>query len=276
MCRVLKVSRSGYYEWRDRSESRRSWSNGRLLEKIKKVHEESRETYGVDRVHGQLIADGETCGRNRVARLMKDSNIRSKRMKKYRATTDSKHNHPVAENLLDRDFTVEAPDEVWVSDITYIPTGEGWLYLAALKDLFQKKIVGWSMGERITKELTVSALEMAIDRRRPPVGLIHHSDRGSQYASGDYQKKLQEHGMRCSMSKKGDPWDNAPMESFFGTLKTELVHHRKYRSRAEARAEIFEYIEVFYNRIRLQSALGMKSPTAYEAAYYAQVAQRAA
>jgi putative transposase len=276
MCRVLKVSRSGYYEWRGRPKSRRASANEKLVEKIEKVHKESRDTYGVDRVHGQLIADGEICSRNRVARLMKDSGIRSKRRKKFVATTDSKHNHPVAENLLDRDFTVEAPDEVWVSDITYIPTEEGWLYLAAVKDLFQKKIVGWSMGERITKELTISALEMAISRRRPSEGLIHHSDRGSQYASGDYQKKLQEHGMRCSMSKKGDPWDNAPMESFFGTLKTELVHHRKYRSRAEARAEIFEYIEVFYNRIRLQSALGMKSPAAYEAEYYAQAAQSAA
>lgn len=276
MCRVLKVSRSGYYEWRSRPQSRRASANDVLLEKIKKVHKDSRDTYGVDRVHGQLIADGEYCGRNRVARLMKDSDIRSKRRKKFVATTDSKHNHPVAENLLDRDFTVEAPDEVWVSDITYIPTEEGWLYLAAVKDLFHKKIVGWSMGERITKELTISALEMAISRRRPSEGLIHHSDRGSQYASRDYQKKLQEHGMRCSMSKKGDPWDNAPMESFFGTLKTELVHHRKYRSRTEARAEIFEYIEVFYNRIRLQSGLGMKTPAAYEAEYYAQAEQNAA
>jgi len=227
-------------------------------------------------VHGQLIAEGESCNKKRVARLMKGAEIRSKRRKKYKATTDSKHNHPVAENLLDRDFSVETPDQVWVSDITYIPTEEGWLYLAAVKDLFQKKIVGWSMGERITKELAISALEMAISRRQPPAGLIHHSDRGSQYASGDYQQKLSDHGMLCSMSKKGDPWDNAPMESFFGTLKMELVHHRKYQSRAEARADIFEYIEVFYNRIRLQTALGMKSPEAYEAAYCARVVQTAA
>ena len=276
MCRVLRISRSGYYGWRDRPESSRASANRELLEKIKTAHKDSRETYGVDRILGQLKSDGETCGRNRVARLMKDSNIRSKRRKKYKATTDSKHNHPVAENLLDRDFTVERPDQVWVSDITYIPTEEGWLYLAAVKDLFQKKIVGWSMGERITKELAIGALEMAINRRRPESGLIHHSDRGSQYASGDYQQKLSDYGMQCSMSKKGEPWDNAPMESFFGTLKTELVHHRKYQSRAEAKAEIFEYIEVFYNRKRLQSGLGMKSPEAYEAAYYAQAVQTAA
>jgi transposase InsO family protein len=276
MCRVLKVSRSGYYEWKDRPESARASANKRLLERIKTVHKESRETYGVARVHGQLIAEGESCDRKRVARLMKDSNIRSKRRKKYKATTDSKHNHPVAENLLDRNFSVDAPDRVWVSDITYIPTEEGWLYLAAVKDLFQKKIVGWSMSAWITKELAIGALEMAISHRQPQAGLIHHSDRGSQYASGDYQKKLLEHGMLCSMSKKGDPWDNAPMESFFGTLKMELVHHRKYQSRAEAKADIFEYIEVFYNRIRLQTALGMKSPEAYEAAYCAQAAQTAA
>lgn len=276
MCRVLQVSRSGYYEWRDRPESKRASANKALLDTIKKVHKDSRETYGVDRIYGQLISDGESCGRNRVARLMKDASIRSKRIKKYKATTDSKHNHPVAKNLLDRNFSVERPDQVWVNDITYIPTEEGWLYLSAVKDLFQKKIVGWSMGERTTKELAVSALEMAISRRQPPAGLIHHSDRGSQYASGDYQKKLLEHGILCSMSKKGDPWDNAPMESFFGTLKTELVHHRKYQSREEARADIFEYIEVFYNRIRLQSALGMKSPEAYEAAYNAQFAVAAA
>ena len=276
MCRVLKVSRSGYYEWKDRPESARASANKRLLERIKTVHKDSRETYGVDRVHGQLIAEGASCNRKRVAKLMKDAAIRSKRRKKYKATTDSKHNHPVAANILNRDFTVDAPNQVWLSDITYIPTEEGWLYLAAVKDLFQKKIVGWSMGERITKELAISALEMAISRRHPQAGLVHHSDRGSQYASGDYQQKLLDHGILCSMSKKGDPWDNAPMESFFGTLKMELVHHRTYQSRAEARADIFEYIEVFYNRIRLQTALGMKSPEAYEAAYCAQAAQTAA
>ena len=276
MCRVLKASRSGYYEWRSRTESARDLKNRQLLQKIKKAHKDSKETYGVDRVHGALKADGETCGRNRVARLMRESDIRSKRSKKYKATTDSKHNHPVAENLLDRKFEVERPDQVWVSDITYIPTEEGWLYLSAVKDLFQKKIVGWSMGERITKELAINELEMAISRRQPQAGLLHHSDRGSQYASGDYRKKLSEHEMLCSMSKKGDPWDNAPMESFFGTLKTELIHHKKYQSRTEARADIFEYIEVFYNRIRLQSGLGMKSPEAYEVAYQAQAVQTAA
>jgi len=276
MCRVLRASRSGYYEWRNRPESPRTKENRRLLKRIKTVHEQSRKTYGVQRVHGQLIALGETCGKNRVARLMKDADIQSKRRKKYKATTDSKHNHPVAQNLLSRDFQVDAPDRVWVSDITYIPTDEGWLYLATVMDLFHKKIVGWSMSERITKELAVSALQMAVERRRPQKGLIHHSDRGSQYASGEYQKKLSEHEMLCSMSRKGDPWDNAPMESFFGTLKTELVHDRRYRSRVEARGDIFEYIEVFYNRIRLHSTLGMKSPEAYEVAHYAQAIGTAA
>jgi len=275
MCKVLKVSRSGYYEWQDRPKSARATANRKLLEKIKAVHKESRQTYGVERIHGQLIADGEICGRNRVARLMRCVGIQSKRRKKYKATTDSKHNHPVVENLLDRNFVVERPDQVWLSDITYVSTEEGWLYLAAVKDLFQKKIVGWSMGERITKELAISALEMAVNRRQPESGLIHHSDRGSQYASREYQQKLRDHGIQCSMSKKGDPWDNAPMESFFATLKTELVHHRKYRSRDEARAEIFEYIEVFYNRIRLQPGLGMKSPEAYEAEYHAETGQAA-
>lgn len=250
-------------------------ANRKLLEKIKAVHKESRETYGIDRIHGQLIVHGETCGRNRIARLMKCAGIQSKRRKKFKATTDSKHNHRVAKNLLDRNFVVERPNQVWTSDITYISTEEGWLYLAAVKDLYQKKIVGWSMGERITKELAVSALEMAVSRRHPEPGLIHHSDRGSQYASREYQRKLSDYGIQCSMSKKGDPWDNAPMESFFATLKTELIHHRKYRNRAEARADIFEYIEVFYNRIRLQSALGMKSPESYEAEYHAIVGQAA-
>lgn len=276
MCRVLRASRSGYYEWRNRPESPRTKENRRLLKRIRTVHEQSRKTYGVQRVYGQLIALGETCGKNRVARLMKDADIQSKRRKKYKATTDSKHNHPVAQNLLGRDFQVDAPDRVWVSDITYIPTDEGWLYLATVMDLFHKKIVGWSMSERITKEVAVSALQMAIERRRPQKGLIHHSDRGSQYASGEYQKKLSEHEMLCSMSRKGDPWDNAPMESFFGTLKTELVHDRRYRSRVEARGDIFEYIEVFYNRIRLHSTLGMKSPEAYEVAHYAQAIRTAA
>jgi putative transposase len=276
MCRVLLVSRGGYYDWVSRPECERARANRELLDKIKTIHKDSRETYGVDRVLGQLRADGELCGRNRVAQLMRNASIRSKRVKKHKATTDSKHNRSVAENLLCEGFVAERPDQVWASDITYIPTEEGWLYLAAVKDLFHKKIVGWSMGDRITKELVIDAFDMAMSRRRPPPGLIHHSDRGSQYASGEYQKRLADHGILCSMSKKGDPWDNAWIESFFGTLKTELVHHRRYRSRAEAKADIFEYIEVFYNRTRLQSVLGMKSPEAYEAAYWVRIGQTAA
>ena len=211
-------------------------------------------------MHGQLMAEGERCGRGRVERLMAANGIRAKQKRKFVATTDSKHNLPVAENILRREFTVEEPDKVWVSDITYIPTDEGWLYLAGVLDLCSKTAVGWSMRESLERELVIDALTMAYRRRRPGEGLIHHSDRGSQYASEDYRKLLDSYGMQTSMSRKGDCWDNAPMESFFGTLKKELVHHRRYRTREEARREIFEYIEVFYNRERLHSSLGYLSP----------------
>jgi len=276
MCRVMKVSKSGYYEWRNRPESTRAKHNKRLLKRIETVHKASRKTYGVRRVHGQLIADGESCGRNRVARIMREFGIRSKRIKKFRVTTNSKHSYPVAENLVRRDFAVRGPNRIWASDITYIPTGEGWLYLATVMDLCTRKIVGWSMDKTMTTNLVVEALKMAIGRQRPAEGLIHHSDRGSQYASHEYQNKLKDNGMTCSMSRKGDPWDNAPAESFYSTLKTELVHDMKYQTRKEAKKGIFEYIEVFYNRMRLHSALGNKSPDAYEAEYWKQQAVIAA
>lgn len=264
MCRVLTVSRSGYYTWRMRPESERAKENRRLALRIKAVHKKSRENYGSPRIHEALKAEGETCGRKRVERLMAENGIRAKQKRKFVATTDSKHDLPVAENILDREFTVEEPNRVWTSDITYIPTEEGWLYLAGVLDLCSKAAVGWSMSESLDRGLVIDALTMAYRRRRPGEGLLHHSDRGSQYASEDYRNLLGEYGMQMSMSRKGDCWDNAPMESFFGTLKKELVHHRKYRTREEARRDIFEYIEVFYNRERLHSSLGYLSPADYE------------
>lgn len=260
------MSRSGYYAWQDRPESERAKDNRRLLERIRAIHRRSRKTYGSPRIHRQLIMDGEVCGRGRVERLMARNGIRAKQKRKFVATTDSKHNHPVADNMLGRQFAVSRPDRVWVSDITYIPTEEGWLYMAGVLDLCSKRAVGWSMSDSLDRDLVTDALAMAYVRRKPAEGLIHHSDRGSQYASEDYRKLLCDYGMRASMSRKGNCWDNAPMESFFGTLKRELVHHRKYRTREEARRDIFEYIEVFYNRERLHSSLGYVSPSHFEAA----------
>ncbi len=264
MCRVLKVSRSGYYAWRGRPESERDMENRRLVDRIRMVHKKSRKTYGSPRVHSQLVLDGERCSRGRVARLMSANGIRTRGRRKFVATTDSKHDLPVAENVLGRDFSVAEPDRVWVSDITYIPTDEGWLYLAGVVDLCSRTAVGWSMSEGLERQLVMDALKMAYLRRRPCKGLIHHSDRGSQYASADYRQLLSDYGMQMSMSRKGDCWDNAVMESFFGTLKKELVHHRRYRTREEARREIFEFIEIFYNRQRLHSSLGYLPPAEYE------------
>lgn len=198
--------------------------------------------------------------------MMRLAGLRPKTKCKFKPTTDSKHNLPVAANLLDRDFTPAGPNQAWVSEITYVWSGEGWLYLAVVIDLFNRGVVGWSMSERIKRDLVIDALSLAVGRRSPGVGLVHHSDRGSQYASHDYEKLLAKHGMLCSMSKKGDCWDNAVAESFFGSLKTERIHHQSYRTREEARRDIFEYIEVFYNRIRLHSTLGYLSPAQFEAA----------
>ena len=264
MCRVLGVSSSGYYAYRTRPASGRSLENRRLLNRIRAVHEKSRRTYGSPRVHGQLVAEGESCSRGRVERLMSANGIRAKQQRKFVMTTDSKHDLPVAENVLGREFSVDEPNRVWSSDITYIPTDEGWLYLAGVLDLCSRTAVGWSMSDSLERTLVVDALRMAYRRRRPGKGLIHHSDRGSQYASEHYRNLLKDYGMQMSMSRKGDCWDNAPMESFFGTLKKELVHHRKFRTRAEARRDIFDYIEVFYNRERLHSSLGYLSPLNYE------------
>jgi len=264
MCRVLRASPSGYHEWLGRKKSQHEAENARLVDRIKEIFEESDKTYGSRRVHRQLRLEGETCSKRRVARLMRVNGLRPKTRRKFKATTDSKHDLPVAENLLDRHFVCDGPNRVWVSDITYIWTLEGWLYLAVVIDLFNRAVVGWSMSERIDRVLVLDALSMATGRRQPGCGLIHHSDRGSQYASYDYQDALKSRGMLCSMSRKGNCWDNAVAESFFGSLKTERVYHRRYRTRDEARRDIFEYVEVFYNRVRLHSTLGYLSPAQFE------------
>jgi len=268
MCQVLDVSRSGYYAWAHRPESARRRENRHLRAKIRVIHEESRRTYGSPRIFRALRAAGESCGRHRVARLMREDDLKAKVRKRFKATTDSKHKFPVAPNLLQRDFAPAAPNQTWVSDITYIWTGEGWLYLAVTLDLFNRAVVGWSMGRRIDRHLVLDALVMAIKRRCPGPGLIHHSDRGSQYASDDFQALLAKHSIRCSMSRKGNCWDNAPAESFFGTLKQELVFHQRYHTRQQARQNLFDYIERFYNRRRLHSKLGYLSPAQFEEAYF--------
>ena len=265
-CEVLEVSRSGYYAWRDRPASARERRREELTRKVKAAHQENRGVYGSPRVSRVLKAQGEAACENTVAKVMRESGIRAKTRRKFvPRTTDSSHERPVAENVLARDFAAELPDRKWAADITYVPTGEGWLYLAAVLDLCSRKVVGWSMAEHMRTGLVSDALKMAVARRRPGEGLLHHSDRGSQYASDDYRHLLQSHGIDCSMSGKGDCWDNAVMESFFGTLKTELVNHEHYETREQARASIFEYIEVFYNRRRLHSSLGYVSPEQFEA-----------
>lgn len=265
-CDVLEVSRSGYYAWRERPDSARAKRRRELAGKVKAVHEQNRRVYGSPRVCAALRATGERVCENTVAKVMREQQIRAKSRKKFvPRTTDSRHDRPVAENVLGRQFEVRTPDRKWAVDITYVPTAEGWLYLAGVIDLCSRKVVGWSMADHMRTELVSDALGMALARRRPDEGLLHHSDRGVQYASEDYQHLLQSHGIECSMSGKGDCWDNAVMESFWGTLKTELVNHERYQTRAQARASLFEYIEVFYNRVRLHSSLGYLSPEQFEA-----------
>jgi transposase InsO family protein len=268
MCQLLEVSRSGYYAWSARQDCqpcRRDQRRAELIEKILVVHAQSRETYGSPRVYQELKALGEEVCQNTVAKLMKEQGVRSIVRRRFRVrTTDSAHAHPTAPNLLERCFERELPNQAWCADITYIPTGEGWLYLSAVIDLCSRKIVGWSMADHLRAELCQDALGMALTQRRPEAGLLHHSDRGVQYACGDYRRMLEEKGLECSMSRRGDCWDNAVMESFFKTLKTELVYHRKFATRAEATGAIFEYIEVFYNRKRRHSSLGYVSPEEYE------------
>jgi transposase InsO family protein len=262
MCSVLTISASGYYAWRSRPESARARANRALVEDIRRVHANSRRRYGSPRVHASLGAEGKRVGRNRVARLMRTHGIQAHRRRPFRKTTDSNHAFPPAPNLLARQFaSAVAPNQVWLADMTYIATGEGWLYLAVVLDLFSRKVVGWAMSETMPQELTLSALHMAITNRRPSPGLLHHSDRGSQYAAHEYRRVLDQHGMSCSMSRKGDCWDNAPMESFFGSLKTELDSDGPFETRQAARSVLFGFIEGFYNRQRLHSAIGYVTPT---------------
>jgi putative transposase len=269
MCEVLKVSRSGYYAWLRRPESNKSKKDRELLEKIQEIHKGSRESYGSPRIREALKQKGVKVGRRRVMRLMKEEGIEGKGKKKYKATTSSKHNLPVAENVLQRDFKARGPDQKWVADITYIPTCEGWLYLAIIIDLYSRKVVGWSMSANMKIELVSTALEAALGQRVPDnMGLIFHSDRGSQYASKDYKKILEKEGIKASMSRKGNCWDNAVAESFFGTLKTELVRDANFRTREVARTTIAEWIEAFYNRQRIHSSIGNCTPVAFEENYW--------
>lgn len=265
MCRVLAVSRSGYYAWRKRPVSARKMANDKVRAQIKTIFQNSRQTYGSPRIQAELQDNGLKCGQNRVARLMREEKLWAKQKRKFKvSTTDSNHDYPVAPNLLAQDFQASRPNEKWLSDITYIPTKEGWLYLAAVMDLYSRRIVGWAMDHTLERWLPLAALHMALDTRQPTPGLLHHSDRGSQYASQDYQELLTNHQLQVSMSRTGNCYDNAPIESFFATLKTELVHHRHFVTRAEAKTDIFEYIELFYNRSRRHSALDYLSPVAFE------------
>lgn len=270
LCEALEVSASGFAAWKRGGRVTRWLADAQLLVLIRAIFAESDGNYGSPRVFREIKARGLPASRERVARLMNENGIRAKHKRRYQATTDSKHNLPVAPNLLDQNFEASAPDQTWATDITYVPTGEGWLYLAVVLDLYTRMVVGWSMQERMTRELVIDALRMAWFRRCPKPGLIHHSDRGSQYCSHDYRAVLQEYGMLASMSRKGNCWDNAVTESFFGSLKNERVHHRRYATRAQAKQDLFEYIEAFYNRRRRHSALGYTSPAAYHAAWIAQ------
>lgn len=266
MCRALRVSRSGFYAWSQRPMSLRGKRREELAAKIRGVHLQNRQVYGSPRVCKALAASGEKVCENTVARIMRQQRIRARIKRKYLPrTTDSRHGHRPAINRLDRQFTARRPNRKWVADITYVPTDQGWLYLAAVLDLYSRRIVGWSMADHMKMELTGDALQMAIEQRQPDPGLMHHSDRGVQYACDDYQHLLKKNGLECSMSSKGNCYDNAAMESFWATLKTELVHQTNYASREEAKRSIFEYIEVFYNRVRLHSTLGYVSPEQFEA-----------
>jgi putative transposase len=266
-CQALGVSTAGYYAWCSRPTSDQQQRRDRLVAQMRVIHETVQHRYGSPRMHAELVDRGHDCCVNTVARIMREAGIAAKTKRKFRHTTDSNHSHPVAENLLDRQFDPHARNESWVADITFIPTREGWLYLAVVEDLFSRRVVGWSMDDSMTSRLVVDALGMAVVRRLPGSSLVAHSDRGSQYASEHYQRLLSQEGITCSMSRRGNCWDNAPMESFFATLKKELVHDEDYATREEARASIFEYIETFYNPVRRHSTLGYLSPVNYEAAH---------
>lgn len=264
LCRVIGISKSGYYAWRHRPPNRRSEENRRLTQQIQIAFDQNRRNYGSPRIYTELRDEGILCSENRVARLMRKAGIRVEPVRRFRATTDSAHSVPVAQNYLGRQFTAEAANTKWASDITYLWTTEGWLYLAVVIDLFSRQVVGWSLQATLHKELVLDALEMAVQGRKPDAGLLHHSDRGSQYASLAFQESLMRAGAACSMSRKGDCWDNAVAESFFSTLKRELVSRENFGTRTEARLAVFEWIEVWYNRKRRHWALGYLSPEAFE------------
>jgi putative transposase len=267
--RIMNVSASGYYAWVDRPLSKRAQEEIRLELEIRAAHKRTRQTYGPERLQHDLAEHGIRVGICRIKRIRKKLGLRCKQKRKFKVTTDSKHTLPVADNLLGQQFKVYEPNTVWVSDITYVPTDEGWLYLAGHKDLFNGEVVGYAMGERLTRNLVSQSLFRAVAAKCPAKGLIHHSDRGSQYCSYEYSRVLHQYGLQASMSGKGNYFDNAPMESFWGTLKQELIHHRHYRTRQEAMEDITEYIEIFYNRQRLQARLGYLSPATYAQKYYA-------
>jgi putative transposase len=265
LCDVLGVSPAGYYAWRARPESRRSVANRALVDDIKRVHCDTGGRYGSPRIHAELRAQGRGASRGRIERLMRRQGIRAIMARPRRVrTTNSRHDFPIAPNLIERNFSAAAPNQIWLADITYIETDQGWLYLATVMDLYSRKIVGWAMADHLRADLPLTALRMAISTQQPGAGLIHHSDRGVQYASADYRTLMQSAGFRASMSRKADCYDNAPMESFFHTLKTELVHPRHYATRTEATRDIFAYIEGFYNRTRRHSAIGYISPIEME------------
>ena len=266
LCTQLGISRSGYSAWKERPESKREQADRELAEQVVAVHQHSRGTYGSPRVHAELRARGRKVSRKRVARLMSQQGLAARRRRRFVRTTDSRHGKPVAENLLNRDFSPQQPDCSWVTDITYIWTRQGWLYLAVILDLYSRRVVGWAMSERIDRHLALNALDMALQGRQPPHGLLHPSDRGSQYASEDSQQLLEARGIQCSMSRKGNCWDNAVAESFFSSLKMERVYEADFATHEQARAAIFEYIEVFYNRKRRHSSLGYVSPVDFELA----------
>ncbi len=256
----MEVNRSGFYKWLKQGKSATELEDERLIVSVKKIHKKKHETYGKRRMARELSKEGKKVGRRRARSLMRKAGVKAKQKRKFKSTTDSKHSLPVAPNLLNQDFVVSGPNQVYVGDITYIKTLEGWLYLAVVIDLFNREVVGWAMNKRMKKSLVIRAMRMAINHRRPGPGAIFHSDRGSQYCSKAFQKFLKVHGMRSSMSKKGCCYDNAVAESFFGSLKTELVFHRRYKTRLEARTDIVEYIEMFYNSTRMHSFLGYMSP----------------
>ena len=264
MCEALEVSKSGYFAWRDGREAPRRSRDRALSVHIQAIHQQSRKTYGSPRIHHELKEQGMAVGKKRVERLMKSAGIAVLPLRRFVTTTDSDHDQPIAPNLLEQDFSASAPNQRWVTDITYIPTDEGWLYLAAIMDLHSRRIVGWAMEATMHRSLVLKALDMAVTQRRPSAGLIHHSDRGSQYASEEYRTALTIYGMIASMSRRGCCYDNAAAESFWHTLKNELIHRRCFETRAEAKLAIFEYIEVFYNRTRRHTSIGNVSPAEFE------------